>query len=92
MLADQLLSPSVGFRALDIVIIFKNYCPLKSRTEISHNFETDVRGVLRARSAAEGTLLNIIVRQSLSPFVANRQLTFSIRHSPDVLTGRGLWL
>lgn len=89
MLADQLLSLSVGFRGLDVAITFKNYCPLKSRTEISHNSKTDVWGVLCGRARAKETLLNIAVRRSLSLFAANQQLTFSIRHSTDVLTGSG---
>lgn len=89
MLADQLLSLSVGFRGLDVAITFKNYCPLKSQTEISHNSKMDVWGVLCGCARAKETLLNIAVRRSLSLFSANQQLTFSIRHSPDVLTGSG---
>lgn len=46
MLANRLLSPSVSEAHDDVAIIFKNYCPFKSRVEISHNSETDVRGVL----------------------------------------------
>lgn len=42
---------------------------------------------VRTRARAKETLLNIAVRRSLSLFAANRQLTFSIRHSPDVLAG-----
>jgi len=32
----------------DVAITFKNYYALKSRSEISNNFERDVRDVMRA--------------------------------------------